>query len=329
MKARRRTRDDGNFTRHSSATSLAVCASADVTEGRLDDRSLAALVLLPDGELCRRCTDALTDLAARVWHTWSTVPDEAVLDVVVTGPDATLASGHGAAELDALELGGTCAQLGVIRIGGDCVADVVLPESFSARELQLACRLLCDVVRLRRQVQQGRQAGRRLRAESLSDSLTGVPNRRAWDEELAERVAAAQGTGRPLCLAVVDLDHFKQVNDGWGHAAGDRLLQAAADALRQSLRQDDFVARLGGDEFGLLLIGLDAEAADAVINRLCQSLPARIAQATPHVTSISIGYSLWLGDGPCAAAALLKAADSARRQAKSQGRNRAVRGVCE
>jgi diguanylate cyclase (GGDEF)-like protein len=324
-----RSREQSDFARRSSVRDPAVIATTELPVDRgepLLEAAPSVLVLLPDGELRNRCLAALSDLAAGVWQAWSAVPDDVVLDVVVVSPRSAPASGHGGGDFDGVPLDGGCDPLGVVQIGGEGPADVVLPESFSPRELALACRLLSSVVRLRRQVQEGRQTGRRLREEALGDSLTGLPNRRAWDEELSQRIAAAQSQGQPLCLAVVDLDHFKQVNDGWGHAAGDRLLQAAAGALKQSLRQDDFVARLGGDEFGLLLAGLDAEAAASVIERLRSGLPARIAQATPYVTSISIGYTLWQGSGPCTAESLAKGADAARRQAKCQGRDRAVRG---
>jgi diguanylate cyclase (GGDEF)-like protein len=127
-----------------------------------------------------------------------------------------------------------------------------------------------------------------------------------------------------LCVALVDLDHFKQVNDGWGHAAGDQLLIATATALRQSLRQDDFVARLGGDEFGLLLTGLDAAASTSVIERVRAGLPGRIAQVTPFLTSASVGFHIYDGSADATPEQLLAHADLARRKAKAQGRDRTV-----
>jgi diguanylate cyclase (GGDEF)-like protein len=151
-----------------------------------------------------------------------------------------------------------------------------------------------------------------------------LPNRRAWDEELARRLTAVGNSGQSLCVALVDLDHFKQVNDGWGHPAGDQLLVATAAALRQSLRQDDFVARLGGDEFGLILAGLDAASAAGVVERVRAELPARIARSTPHVTSASLGYCVYDGSIEQSPEQVLARADRARRLAKTQGRNRAV-----
>jgi diguanylate cyclase (GGDEF)-like protein len=214
---------------------------------------------------------------------------------------------------------------GVVMIGEENgAADVSLHADFTRRELGIAIRLLAQVVRLRRQLHEGAQQGHAWRREAACDALTQLPNRRAWDEELSQRLLAASGSAQSLCVALVDLDHFKQVNDGWGHAAGDQLLIAAAAALRQSLRQDDFVARLGGDEFGLILAGLDAASAPGVVERVRADLPARIARVTPFVTSASVGYCVFDGASDTTPEKLLAQADRARRLAKTQGRDRAM-----
>lgn len=213
---------------------------------------------------------------------------------------------------------------GVIALGDvdPGAADVVLPVDFTGRELALACHLLTQVVRLKRRLLDDVRRGHAWEQEAHCDALTQLPNLRAWSEELQRRLTTARNLGQPLCVALVDLDHFKQVNDGWGHPAGDQLLIATAGALRQSLRQDDFVARLGGDEFGLLLPGLDAAAAAAVVERVRAGLPARIAQSTPYVTSASIGFAVYDGLSEVAPPSLLQQADRARRLAKMQGRAR-------
>ncbi|HEX5983382.1 MAG TPA: sensor domain-containing diguanylate cyclase, partial [Solirubrobacterales bacterium] len=103
-----------------------------------------------------------------------------------------------------------------------------------------------------------------------TDPLTGLPNRRAWDEVLA----SALGSGiRRLCVAVIDIDHFKECNDSEGHQAGDKLLQDAASAWRQALRSGDIVARCGGDEFAVLMPECDAAKAQRICERLCEALP--------------------------------------------------------
>jgi diguanylate cyclase (GGDEF)-like protein len=92
-----------------------------------------------------------------------------------------------------------------------------------------------------------------LRAAALRDQLTGLANRRAWDERFAYDLATASRSARPLSVAVIDLDELKHVNDTHGHAHGDRVIQRCAQAWRGAVRDTDFIARLGGDEFLVLL----------------------------------------------------------------------------
>jgi Diguanylate cyclase, GGDEF domain/CHASE domain len=94
---------------------------------------------------------------------------------------------------------------------------------------------------------------REVRRLARTDSLTGVPNRRAWDEELPRELARAARSGQPVCVALLDLDHFKQYNDRHGHQAGDRFLKEAAAAWQAVVRRTDVVARYGGEEFAILL----------------------------------------------------------------------------
>jgi diguanylate cyclase (GGDEF)-like protein len=92
-----------------------------------------------------------------------------------------------------------------------------------------------------------------LHDEALTDGLTGLPNRRAFDRDLAHEMARARRTSTPTTVAVIDLDHLKEVNDRHGHAAGDQVLSQMADALRAACRRSDRAYRIGGDEFALLL----------------------------------------------------------------------------
>jgi diguanylate cyclase (GGDEF)-like protein len=100
--------------------------------------------------------------------------------------------------------------------------------------------------------------------EAQTDPLTGLPNRRAWDAQ----VTRLHGEGARLVIAMIDLDHFKDFNDTYGHPAGDRLLSETAAAWRDHLRTGDLLARLGGEEFGLLLCDCDSETAVEVTERL-------------------------------------------------------------
>ncbi len=180
----------------------------------------------------------------------------------------------------------------MVRIGSDGPADVRLSADCSDRELALACQLLAQIVRLRRRERQAAEIRRELSVQALSDALTGLPNRRAWDLALTERAGAAAGGARQLCLAILDLDHFKQINDIHGHLAGDEVLRATGQGVYDNLRQDNFVARLGGDEFGLLLWVPDNAVALAVIERVRTALPGHYQRAGLPGLTASAGYRL-------------------------------------
>jgi diguanylate cyclase (GGDEF)-like protein len=280
----------------------------------------AVLLLADQTALAAKCRTALEPLGARVSSGWSETDGDAPPDCVIVTSGLAPASRHGWPAEATIDT-----RPGVIVIGDDdAEADVRLPVDFLPRELATVCHLLTTAVRLRRQLARGQRIGAHLEQAAFLDPLTQLANRRAWDEELSRWLG--QSGPRPFCLAIADIDHFKQINDGWGHAAGDQLLVATGLALRQSLRQGDFVARLGGDEFGLLLIGLDDSAAGHVLKRVQSGLPGRIAAASRQVASISIGFACASAGANIDPLALMLAADEALRQAKRHGRNQVIAG---
>ena len=119
-----------------------------------------------------------------------------------------------------------------------------------------------------------------------SDRLTGLANRRAFEEHFERELARASRSGEPLTLLMADLDDFKQVNDQWGHAAGDELLADIAQVLRERLRETDTPARLGGDEFAILLPGTDTERANEIGRRLADEV-----EALPRHAASAVGLS--------------------------------------
>lgn len=149
-----------------------------------------------------------------------------------------------------------------------------------------------------------RDLAQRLQRLAYADQLTGLPNRRAWDAALETELAHAARRGEPFCVAIIDLDHFKALNDQAGHAAGDRLLRQLAADWSDALRAGDTVARIGGDEFGVLLPDADADAATAVLQRM--------RERTAHAWS----YGLEQWQPPESAAQLTRRADAALYQAK-------------
>jgi len=154
----------------------------------------------------------------------------------------------------------------------------------------------------------------RLESIARTDDLTGLPNRRSWEEELPREVSRAAREGRPLCVAMLDLDHFKQFNDENGHQAGDRLLKQAAAAWADELRATDFLARYGGEEFALALPACPPDEARIVVERL--------RAATPGGQTASAGIAFW--DGMESSDQLLGRADRALYEAKRRGRNMAL-----
>ena len=271
------------------------------------------LVLSADTACARRWVEILsTPGDGLVWAAQDETPGGTEPEVVVAIGDSVLDEGR--------------AEVGVVRIGGGLRADVQLPADAAPREVQLACRLLLEIVRLRRQVRSGVEVQSCLSQQALTDPLTGLPNRRAWDEAIAERMAAAASRFQRLCVAIFDLDFFKQVNDQCGHTVGDEVLRSVGQAFRHHLRHEDFVARLGGDEFGLLLWTPDAVIAFAVVDRVRNSLTTRPAWAEGRVVTASAGFCVAPARPaplPCPDE-LLAAADAALRQAKQHGRDRTV-----
>jgi len=146
------------------------------------------------------------------------------------------------------------------------------------------------------------------------DDLTALPNRRGWDEAFKRELARTRRDKDPLCVAVLDLDHFKAYNDANGHRAGDALLRRAASAWKLALRQSDLIARYGGEEFAVLLPVCGLDEAMRVIERL--------RAVTPEEETVSAGVAAWNGYED--ADSMIERADLALYQAKREGRNRST-----
>jgi diguanylate cyclase (GGDEF)-like protein len=171
-------------------------------------------------------------------------------------------------------------------------------------------------------------ANLKLMAMSTTDGLTGIANRRRFDEVLASEWRRAQRTGSALTLAMIDVDWFKRYNDHYGHQAGDDCLRSVASMLAANAhRAGDLVARYGGEEFVLIVAGGNSESALQLVQTLCHAMEE---MALPHATSpfghvtVSIGVATVIPGEGLSATTLLKKADEALYQAKAQGRNQAV-----
>jgi diguanylate cyclase (GGDEF)-like protein len=159
------------------------------------------------------------------------------------------------------------------------------------------------------------------RFKSLLDGLTKLPNRAAFDERFEHEFQLFLSQGSELTLVVIDVDHFKSINDRYGHSAGDKTLQVIAKALQKSVRKSDFIARYGGEEFVLLMTGMPLEKAVAPLEKLrktIQSIPFKFKDTQVEIT-ISIGATqLKKGDTQLIA---FDRAGEALYTAKNEGRN--------
>lgn len=192
--------------------------------------------------------------------------------------------------------------------------------------------LLRDITRLRetmaeleKQLHANLELQRQLKEETIRDPLTGLHNRRFLAELAPVLIAEADRSGQTLALAILDIDHFKKLNDGYGHQAGDAVLRALGGLLRQSIRQSDTVVRLGGEEFLLLMPHSGAERALARIEEWRSDFSA--ASTEHEGQRLSATFSAGLAVYPDDAAdldELMRRADIALYRAKGEGRNRSV-----
>ena len=158
----------------------------------------------------------------------------------------------------------------------------------------------------------------------VRDGLTGTFNRRKFVEEASREIVRAQRYRRPLSLILVDIDGFKQINDTYGHLAGDALLKQLAARFESRVRQEELFARLGGEEFAILSPETDLEGAAAhaeSIRALCAETPFDLATGSPVAMSCSFGVAE-LAPAMARVEDLLRAADAALYEAKEKGRNR-------
>jgi diguanylate cyclase (GGDEF)-like protein/PAS domain S-box-containing protein len=225
--------------------------------------------------------------------------------------DEAIAVGHPQSELGIARSTGRYEEEGwrVRKDGTRIWANVVITAMYGADgKLEGYGKLTRDLTERKQSEVQAANTLALLRQTAHTDALTGLPNRRALDETLS----AAVELGQSFCVAMIDLDNFKQLNDELGHAAGDRLLRQAAAGWQEALRTSDVLARYGGDEFAILLPQLDFSTAANALDR--------VRSATPSRCTCSAGLAVWTPG--MTVDDLLGAADRALYEAKREGRDR-------
>jgi diguanylate cyclase (GGDEF)-like protein len=233
----------------------------------------------------------------------------------VLGPDGELAR---AGEPDA---GGE--QIAFpLRVGTSDFGSLVLhAPSFNADQVETAASLAAQVV----VALENARLHRIVERQALVDSLTGLANRRSFEETLRAELARGGRFGEPVCVVLADIDDFKQVNDRYGHAAGDEVLKAFAAALRATVRESDVACRWGGEEFALVLSATDAEGGARLAERARAAIAGQEV-AMPNGDLLSVTASFGVSSYPESheLGELLAAADSALYEAKRDGKNRVV-----
>jgi diguanylate cyclase (GGDEF)-like protein len=213
--------------------------------------------------------------------------------------------------------------------GLEAGADEYLVKPVNQAELTARLKIAQRILDLERNLRRSLAEISRL---SLRDPLTEVYNRRFMIERFPQEIKRAYRYERPLSVLILDLDHFKKINDGYGHAAGDRVICHCAEVLNAVVREDlDWVVRYGGEEFVVVLPETDLEGGMAVAERIRQQISAAILPDPAggiHVTASCGVASLnqFPSQRRCGVEALLEAADRCLYLAKSEGRNR-VRGI--
>ncbi len=280
-----------------------------------DDRSHRVLAV--DGAAAATLRDlAFPDnagLVSNVVKLGAPLPGRALgaMDRVVIFDNGTVVRGLSALKIFPLKAGD--ATVGTL-VCGSRKADA-LPESAQKELSMLALQAAEALVRTRLYEQAERMA--------TTDGLTGLLNRRTFNALLERRLREAQRYERPLSLLLLDIDHFKKVNDTHGHPAGDAVLRGVAGVAQKQARETDLVARYGGEELALILPETDVRGALAIAERIRKAV-----EATPHATdqgtlkvTLSVGLAMWPGAGELPEQ-LLQDADRALYRAKQNGRNR-------
>ena len=265
-------------------------------------------------EALSACRDVAPEVAL-IEHRFSRVSGRWLLDELKADPDAYNTAVVVIAD-ERLSL--PAADDSLRRGAHDLLIEPVIPAELVARVRAAA----------RTKTLQEELVGQYRRLETMlhEDPLTGLFNRRYVLTRLAGQISGARRHGRPLSVAMIDIDHFKRVNDAHGHDAGDAALVATTIALRDRLRAEDELGRLGGEEFLALLPDAGRRAAAVVAESLRASVEEVRARCGPHelTATVSVGWATW--DGDESADQLVKRADIALYSAKDSGRN-AVRGA--
>lgn len=203
------------------------------------------------------------------------------------------------------------------------IADKADGTSFSEEDLDLL-QAMSSFITMAMDRSELHEKAEKLKEISITDPLTGLLNRRYFQERLMEEIEGCKRHGLPVCLIMVDIDDFKQVNDTYGHLKGDEAIKSLASSLRKTIRSIDVASRYGGEEFTVILPQTDKEDAHRIAKRLCESFSMEgTAQLDIPRLTVSVGLSSFPEDAETIDG-LIDSADRALYQAKHSGKNRVI-----
>jgi diguanylate cyclase len=201
------------------------------------------------------------------------------------------------------------------------------------RHMQMTSKLLNEELgKVTHELAQLREEYQRVRSEALEDPVTGIKNRRAFNNTIASLCDVAKTAGKPLSLLMVDIDHFKRVNDTYGHVTGDAVLKWIAQVINSQVRGGDFLARYGGEEFAVLLQDTTLAGAEKVaehIRRKTESQKLKHSEFGHNIGAITVSIGLTIYERGEDVDAFIERADDALYHAKQGGRNRVCKLVAQ
>jgi two-component system cell cycle response regulator len=205
--------------------------------------------------------------------------------------------------------------------GLEAGANDYVSKPYDNDELRARIRVGQRMVEIQSELNDARDA---LLHEAMHDSLTGVFNRRAILGALKQEIARSKRSGETFSIGLIDVDHFKQVNDTYGHQTGDEVLCALVKCVQSNLRESDSLGRYGGEEFLVIAPSSSGTKAEGLYDRLCNNIALSPVFTSSGLVVISASIGVAGGTGQVTSESVIAAADSALYRAKAEGRNRVV-----